>query len=145
MREVFGNLVKSYFLAALFLTTLIGCASFALPLHETDIVNREILHEKKIIYIDGIYDTYGVKENIRKGLERLDYTITENRSDAELIVRYSYKCYYDVIHYTCPQFYFSIFDKELGEILLTSSFGGDSPFSVKTLLERMFQRIKEKL
>ncbi len=119
---------------------LSGCA-----FHKTDIKNSELLHKKTTIFIYGYEDNLKIKEIVKTELTKRGYIVTDKKSDAQLIADYNYRCYYDVFHYTCLQFYFFISDKETGEIILGSKFGGDTPWSAETLLHDMFKRIDDKL
>ena len=126
-----------------FIITL--CAISGCAVHRAEVIDKNILTHKKVVFIYGLEDPLEIKESISSGLNDVGFTVTENKEEAELIADFKYKCYWDVIHYTCREINFFLTDLKTKKIVLKSSFWGDTPFTPKTLVADMFKEVAKEL
>jgi hypothetical protein len=117
-----------------------GCA-----FHHTEVVDADALATNKVVFIYGIEDSLNIKGSVRNGLRKLGYTVTEDKSKADLMADFNYQCYWDVIHYTCRRFNFYITDAESRKILLHSKFWADTPFGPEKLVNDLLERVDDEL
>lgn len=130
------HVVALFFCISLFT----GCA-----FHRAEVIDPEALETKKLVFIYGIEDPLNLKESVRGGLKDLGFSVTEDKEEAELVADFNYKCYWDVIHYTCRKLNFYISDRGTKVIILQSRFWADTPFGPEKLVADLFEKVGEEL
>ena len=111
----------------------------------TDVFDPGVLKRKKVVFIYGIEDDLKIKETVRNGMIRRGYTVTEDKSKAELTVDFNYQCRWDVFHYTCKRFNFYITDAISGKVLVHSRFWADTPFGVEEQVNNLLENVDGEL
>ncbi len=127
---------------------LLVCALFFLAtgcFKRAEIGDRKLLEGKKTVYIYAPDDPMTFKENVRKGLARLGFSVVDVKSEADLVVDYRGNCGWDLLHYTCKLINFFVTDRASGEIVIKASFQGSTPLSVEKILKDMFTEIETKI
>ena len=129
-----------FFLYLILVSSLCGCT-----FRHTDVFDLGVLTRKKVVFIYGIEDDLKIKETVRNGMIRRGYTVTEDKSKAELTVDFNYQCRWDVFHYTCKRFNFYITDAISGKVLVHSRFWADTPFGVEEQVNNLLENVDGEL
>ena len=99
----------------------------------------------KKVTIEGSYDPLKIRDKVAQRLIKLGFDVVETRSSADLAVNYNYDYYFDVFHYTFNLFNMRFMEVKTGEVILTTSFSGDTPLGVDGLLDRIFADVEGKI
>ena len=132
--------LKKVVLLLAILSSVSGCA-----VNRAEVLDQNILANKKVVFVYGLEDPLKIKGSVDEGLTKLGYTVTEQKEKSELIADFKYKCYWDVIHYTCSEINFYLSDPKTKKIVLQSRYWGDNPFGPETLVKDLFKKIESEL
>ncbi len=122
------------------MASLYGCT-----FRHTDVFDPGVLMRKKVVFIYGIEDDLKIKETVRNWMIRRGYTVTEDKSKAELAVDFNYQCRWDVFHYTCKRFNFYITDAISGKVLVHSRFWADTPLGAEEQVNNLLENVDGEL
>lgn len=99
----------------------------------------------KKVTIESSYDPLKIRDKVAQRLIKLGFCIVEMRSSGDLAVHYNYDYHFAVFHYTFNLFNMRFVKAETGEVILTSSFSGDTPLGVDGLLDRIFADVERNI
>lgn len=120
--------------------TLASCGTYS-----TTVKPGVSLGSIKKVTIESSYDPLKLRDKVAQRLIKLGFDVVETRSSADLAVHYNYDYYFDFLHYTFNLFNMRFTEVKTGEVILTTSFSGDTPLGVDGLLDRIFADVEGKI